>query len=105
MPRRRRHYGNLRSRLQRGKGVIDWVKNKASSFNNWMKEKKPFSKVLDIPLLGTALKATPYGVPLWIGSKLGYGKLGYGRNRIRGIKPKKRRKTYRKYRKTHYVRK
>lgn len=65
-----------------------------------MKEKKPFSKVLDIPLLGTALKATPYGVPLWIGSKL-----GYGRNRIRGIKPKTRKRTYKKYRKTKYVRK
>lgn len=72
MPRKKT--GKRNKRNKRGRGVFDWIRNKATSVNNYLKEKKPLSKILDIPLLGTALKATPYGVPLWIGSKLGYGK-------------------------------
>lgn len=39
---------------RKGKGISDWVKEKAWKFNSWMKEHKPISRVLDIPIIGWA---------------------------------------------------
>lgn len=84
MPRRRTYNA-------RGKGLINWIKEKASKVHNWMKENKPISKILDIPIIGSAIKSTPIGIPAWGISKLA----GYGRRKP-GPKPRKRRINYRK---------
>lgn len=37
MPRKK----TMRRNKKKGKGVIDWIKNKAKSVNEYLKEKKP----------------------------------------------------------------
>ena len=87
--------------LKKGKGIKEFVENignkiksGAKSVHNWLQEKKPISRVQDVPLQGSAIKSTGVGIPLWLASKIGgYGKSkknkkGGGRHRKVG-RPKK----------------
>lgn len=82
-----------RKNYRKGKGIINYLKNKIWSANDYLKEKKFVHKIRDIPLLGWALNL--WGIPgmaAWGLDKLGYGKRkkkkGKGRHRRVG-RPKK----------------
>lgn len=74
---------------KKGKGVKEFfenignkIKSGVKSVHNWMQDKKPISRVLDIPIIGWAIKWWPIGIPLWATSKIA----GYGRSKKNNIK-------------------
>lgn len=81
MPTHKKH-------VKKGKGWVkeffenvgNKIKNGVSSAHHWMQDKKPLSKLLDIPILGWMIKSTPVGIPMWAVSKIG----GYGKKTNKG---------------------
>lgn len=51
MPRRKTNY-RRKTRTRKGKGIGDWIKEKATKLNNYLKEKKFVHKLRDVPILG-----------------------------------------------------
>ena len=88
MPRRARKTNHKKTggkkRVHRkGKGVIDWIKEKAGKVNNFLKEKRIVHNIRSLPIIGSALNLWGIpGVAAWGLDKLGYGRMRRDRKSV-----------------------